>query len=79
LKGFLKVSKPEYNPNNDPFEVARRAKIIEPVFNPYAPKMEIITVVKVTVEKGDGSREHPMGSTSFYYTKDGRLIGELSL
>lgn len=70
------MKKDQYDPEKDPYEIARRAKVIERVFSPVAPIVRLITIIEVSVSQGDGSKDRPHGHSIFYYTKDGKLIGE---
>lgn len=70
------MSKPDYDPTKDPYEIARRAQIIKRVFSPNAPLVRTVKVIKVSMTAGDGSSDTPTRSKDFYYTIDGELIGE---
>lgn len=72
------MSKEQYDPTKDPYEIARRSKVIERVFSPTAPLVKMVTVIEVSISQGDGSQERPGGHSVFYYTKEGKLIGEES-
>ena len=61
----------------DPYERARLESVIKrAVFDPSAPSVSTIEVIRVAVQRGDGSREHPAGHSYFYYLTDGTQIGE---